>query len=278
MSVIVGIICRSGIVVASESQTTFTSPQSDSIQRLDTQKISVIEFQSDVVLIAEAGESDLSSRAVEIFGDLAKGKAIEDYRTVADLARESVVKLREEFRTGLGFTVAEFQDYILSNGKDFCLMIAHYHDKKPYIFTIRLSSPIAVKNNHSFLSTGVRGEIANYILSQFNINHSTPFQHGIIAAIYAVEEIKKLDPHCNGKTRLAVISASHVIAENPDFKTQADWARMMLKDDMAEYVEAIASVGARTKAEWAEKMNLILAHGNKAILAKSKKNFPGNSN
>src|SRR6266567_6612872 len=84
VTIIVGIICENGIVVASDSQTTHGN------SRLHCNKVSCLEFIGGKAIVAQSGASDLSSRAVQILTEKAKQSRIADDRSVARLAEESV--------------------------------------------------------------------------------------------------------------------------------------------------------------------------------------------
>ncbi len=184
VTIIIGIICKDCIVLASDSQTTYSSSVG-AIQRLDTTKITPIEFANDTLaLVAQSGETTLSGRAVEIMTDMAKGKSISDYRTVADIAQKAVRQVKEELKEqNLGCGMEALHEYISKESLHFELMIAHYHDEKPYIFTIDFALGIAAKKPHYFTAIGCGSGIATYILSWFNIGPTMVFTHAITAAL-----------------------------------------------------------------------------------------------
>ena len=271
VTIIIGIICKQTIVVASDSQTTFSS-STGAIQRLDTPKISTLEFNNAQALVAQSGDVTLSSRAVEILTDMIKGKSISDYRTVADMAQDAIRKVKEELRVqNLDCTMEQLHEYIRQNELHFELMIAHYHDGKPYIFTIDFDIGIAAKSSHSFIAIGCGSGIATYILSWFNIGQTMNFSHAMIAALYAIEEVKKVDPYCGGKTRLAML-ASGGIKMADGSKTPSETLQMMLESDYEDsYIHALEKINKKAKSEWAAKMNEVILEGNKLMLEASNK-------
>jgi 20S proteasome alpha/beta subunit len=224
VTIIIGIICDNVIVMASDSQTTYNS-STGAIQRLDTPKISTLEFSNGEALVAQSGDVTLSSRAVEILTDMAKGQAITDYRTVADMAQKAVRKVKEELREqNLDCNAEQLHEYIRQNELHFSLMIAHFHDKKPYIYTIDFAIGIASKTSHLFSAIGCGSGIATYILTWFNFGLKTRFTHAMLAAIYAIEEVKKVDPYCGGKVKVGMIASGGIkLAQGPDGpKTSAE--------------------------------------------------------
>ena len=271
MSLIVGIVCESGIVLAAESQTTYTSPQGDAIQRLDTQKINVVEFGGEAVLIAETGETTYSGRAVEFFNELSKGKTISDYRDAAEIAQQAVRKTRETVKENLGIkSESEFKDHIFNHNLNFALMIAHYHESKPYIFTIRFSEGIANKRNDSFLTLGVRGDVAHYILSRCGLGGKSPFHRALLSAIYTVEEIKKMDPSCGGKVKVAIIAPVMDIS-NSGLTSKAEMARGILNSNMDHYIDSANRIDTISREQFLNALDMALIEANVKVNASSKK-------
>ncbi len=268
VTIVVGIICEDAIVLASDSQTTY-SPISGASQRLDTPKISTLELFNDVIaLVAQAGNATLSGRAVEILTDLAKGKEIKDYRALADMAQESVRKVKQELREqNLGCSMEELHEHIQKNELNFELMIAHYHDSKPYIFTLNFAVGIASKSPHPFLAIGCGSAVATYILGWFKLGSKTPFQHAQLAAIYAIEEVKKVDPYCGGKTRVAIIAPKMT---PPNGKSLPEIYKIALRAEHNEYVEALEKIDTKAKAEWASRMDTVLFEVNEIMLQRAK--------
>src|SRR5437899_2658336 len=129
VTLIVGIICKDGIVIGSDSQTTYgTSKQ------CDTRKVSVVEFQNAKALVAESGSAEIGSRAIEILKELAKDQPLADYRTVADLAQRAMRQIKDELRVqNCDCTMEELRDFLLRNDIGCELMLAHYFEGKPYI-------------------------------------------------------------------------------------------------------------------------------------------------
>jgi 20S proteasome alpha/beta subunit len=262
VTIIIGIICDGCIVLASDSQTTYSSSVG-AVQRLDTPKISTLEFSNGAALVAQSGDTTMSGRAVEILSDLAKGQAISDYRTVADLAQKATRQLKEELRSqNLDCNMDSLREYIRNNGLDFELMIAHYHDKKPQIFTIDFAVGIAAKKVHNFTAIGCGGAIAAYILSWFNISNCTPMASAVMMAIYTIEEVKKVDPYCGGRPRVAIIPSAGFASTVPEhWNTPAKALNVMLESDPWQYVEAVAIIDKKAKAEWSAKMAHVLLEG-----------------
>jgi len=263
VTIIIGIICKEAIVVASDSQTTYSS-SFGAAQRLDTAKITPVEFLNNAfALVAQSGDATLSGRAVEILMDMAKGQSISDYRTVADIAQRAVRQVKEELREqNLGCSMEDLHAYISKEQLHFELMIAHFHDKKPYIFTIDFAVGIAAKKPHNYTAIGCGSGIASYILSWFNIGPETVWLHAILAALYAIEEVKKVDPDCGGKARVAIITPSTEIKTSNPAMTYSRVLNAFLNSDNDVYVNALAEIDQKAKSEWGKRMNEVLSTAN----------------
>src|SRR5438477_1615303 len=93
MTIIVGLVCKDCIVMASDSQTT-----DGFSKRCDTEKISTVQFVNSQVLVAASGMSSLSNQAVAVFQKLAKGKTIEADKAddqVVEIARTALFEVRK---------------------------------------------------------------------------------------------------------------------------------------------------------------------------------------
>jgi 20S proteasome alpha/beta subunit len=263
VTIIIGIISKNAIVVASDSQTTYSS-SFGAAQRLDTAKITPIEFSNAFALVAQSGDATLSGRAVEILADMAKGKSVSDYRTVADIAQKAVRQVKEELREqNLGCSMEDLHEYISKESLHFELMIAHYHDEKPYIFTIDFAVGIASKKPHNYTAIGCGSGIASYILSWFDIT-SMEWLHAGLAAIYTIEEVKKVDPYCGGKPKMAFLTPKYQTNISGDW-TYSRLLKGMLNADNDVYVSALAEIDKKAKSEWGKRMNEVLLKANETF-------------
>lgn len=215
MTIVIGIKCASGIVVACDSRTTDPT----GLVRDNANKIHVITFQdTNTAIVAEAGNEALSSRTVEMISTIAKERRIIDYRTMASCAEESVAQLKHQIREQYRGTSEELQRHFESYA--FELMIAYYHEGRPYLFTLDFVQGLAIKRDRLHHSIGCGSMLADFLLDGIDVvNFGTG--EGMWTAVYAVEEVKKFDPRCGGKTRSAVIkyenglSVSFISADAP---------------------------------------------------------------
>lgn len=202
VTIIVGLICEDAIVLASDSRTTNT----DGTIRDDAEKLTIITFaDGKQALVAQAGNADLSLRAVEILSKTAKNKTLTDYRSVASLAQDAIAELKHELMHqyhGFGFSLEEFAQYL--EKYSFELMIAHYHDGDPYIFTLDFGLGSANRARPPFVAIGCSHTLATFLLSWMDVSK---MRSGVAftAAIYTIREVKKIDARCGGPVQVRTI-------------------------------------------------------------------------
>jgi len=93
MTLILGLICRDHIVLASERQTTYGSSK-----RFEADKILKIRFSNHrEVLIAQAGDSATSSRLIEIMEWEAHKISVTNARDISALASSNSAQTRSNF-------------------------------------------------------------------------------------------------------------------------------------------------------------------------------------
>jgi 20S proteasome alpha/beta subunit len=201
VTIIVGIISETEIVLASDSQTTYGTAK-----RSDVEKISVVEFSNATALVAESGAAQLSGKVVEILQEKAKGKELTDYRMVAELTQESLREVRNslvKLNEGCNFSEDKWERYFRDENP-VELMVAHYFGDKPYIYTVDLFTCTANKAKLHYEAIGCGSNLGGYLLSEL----SYPKMDSELAtaiAVHVVESVKKHDAYCGGATKVAIL-------------------------------------------------------------------------
>jgi len=201
MTLLIGIICTDGIVVASDSQTTDEWGQ----KRDDSQKVSVLELADGTSgLIALAGEAGFSAQAVERMERNATMKRFTDYRAIPDLAVQSLAEMRQfqarSFRLGsreLNRLFSENRFWILS---------ASYWKTKPYLFVFSSETQSATwQRNKLYASVGNSSATADYVLRKFDFQQMDALT-GTLAAIFAINEVIGVDSTCGPPIRVGIVT------------------------------------------------------------------------
>jgi 20S proteasome alpha/beta subunit len=242
MTIIVGLICKDAIVVASDGQNT-----NGLLKRLDAKKISFIRGADGYALVAESGSSELSQRAVEILKSKATGKPITDYRTLADLAEEAVKEVRAVMISNYAsthFSIEEFQRYLRDNWA-FSLMLAYYCDNKPYIFTIDNIGQFANKCSQHYSAMGCGGDLGMYLLSEFAAPQQG-YATGLTTSVYVVEKVKQNINGCDGMVQIGMIYPTKTIKsfQGSKLKIVAAW---IPQENIQKFSKGLASVEEVTK-------------------------------
>jgi 20S proteasome alpha/beta subunit len=242
MTIIVGIICKDAIVLASDSQTSSTSSTS---KRPDAKKFAIVEFVNARALVAQAGNVATSSRAIEVLRGLAKGQELTDYGAIADMARKAMRQVKDELRfQQCDCSMEELRDFICRNEIECQLMIAYYFEGKPYIYTVDLVLGIPTKINSHYAAIGCGRNLGEFLLSEYS-SREMDSQLASAVAVYTVETVKKHDAFCGGPTRIALI-APKVTEDAPYFGEEI--ARFQ-EDDVTSFAKDIAEIDAVAKQE-----------------------------
>jgi hypothetical protein len=201
MALIVGIVCRDGIVLASETQKTLGDYRIP-----NTTKIHKVEFQNGKALIAESGASDWSNIALEKILKRAKTTTIVADDTIANLVSSVVREVRND-HTSLhpNATPEQWRDYFLSEENRYNLMVAYYFGMKPFIFNVEPAKcvPVPLIGSH-YSTSGIGGELGLFLLREHS-QKDMEFWFGAVIATYVIETVKENFEWCGGKTHVGVI-------------------------------------------------------------------------
>jgi len=203
VTVIVGIVCECAIVLASDSQTTF----SDDSKRCDSEKIRLIKFKDsdDKVLVAQSGTVETSSRIIDVVARLAAERKLESEETVIKTIQDAMRKVRDELRfQHFDCSAEELKKIILEEGLNCALMAAHFFDSKPFIHTFGFSAGTTTSAKSFYESTGCGSALANYLLSEL-CSPEMDSRLGQAIAVYVVDKAIKHVAYCDEPIRLATI-------------------------------------------------------------------------
>jgi 20S proteasome alpha/beta subunit len=259
VTIVSSLVCKNAILMASDSRTT----NEDGTVRDDTTKIHIITMADDFTkfVVGQSGHDDLGARAIEILANMARTSSMNDYRAVADLAAKAVSALKDEIWSQFRGTPEELQKHFENHNFD--LMLAHYYQDgngttRPLIFTLRFSLGTARLQNKNFVSIGCGSPIADFILDGFNVSELN-FSAAMATAIYVVEQVKKFDPRCGGRTQIA--SAEKFFEDKASIYS-ATLIDGKLVDD---YSQAVVEIGAEFRTSQIRMMSDITTKVQKFI-------------
>lgn len=161
VTLIIGIVCRDGIVIAGDSQTTWGTGK-----HWDAQKITDLEYPQGHAIAAESGATITSSNILEELQKLVKDKTCLEKHSLPDLAKLAVKKVRDGLRfQNFDCSSEELEKFIERNEMKSVLMFAHYEEDKPRIDTIDLMTGTPRKAKSFFEVVGSGSDLAHYLLS-----------------------------------------------------------------------------------------------------------------
>ena len=160
MTLIVGIVCKDGIVIAGDSQTSWESAKS-----WDANKITALKFPKGDAIVAEAGATITSGSILEEFQKSLRNEKLTEQYSLPELAKIAVRKVRDALRfQNFECSSEELQAAIERHGLDSTLMFAHYEGGVPQLNTINLTIGITQRSKQLFEVVGSGREVEGCIL------------------------------------------------------------------------------------------------------------------
>jgi 20S proteasome alpha/beta subunit len=211
VTIIVAVVCKDGIVMVSDSQTT-----RDNYRDLRTEKLHEIKFANGSALFGMAGCHEYGLAMTETLQKEAENTEILTGDTVARVFELSARKLRDRIMHNLNCTdMKQFQEQ--SERADF--LIGHYFENKFLVHTVTLSMGVTIDDHKSVRAIGAASSMAFFLFNELTDRDlmREPMKRDVamIFAIYAVNEIKKCDANCGGPTNAGFVTAGFL-----DLQTQ----------------------------------------------------------
>jgi 20S proteasome alpha/beta subunit len=186
MTILLGIMCPSGIIYAADSMMT----HQDGSKSFED-KISVIQCSENMVFIAQAGCGLFTHRIAVKMARNGKGLKISKAQNVIGLAEGSMREFKNDLKD-------DDQKAILQN-EGAILMVGFYANKIFQIFTIDAQSVMAMPARSHSVSAGHGLTLANYLLSEVATEQSD-LETALATAIYVVKKVKDYNSTCGGDT------------------------------------------------------------------------------
>jgi 20S proteasome alpha/beta subunit len=200
VTILIGLKSNDSIILVADSRTT----EDTGLVRDNAQKIFVVTFNDgNSVLVGCAGNDMLSKRVLECLQHKAPTRPLDDYRAAADLVQECVSEVKGVMRGQFHGTSEELQRHFADYS--FELMIAHYWQGKPQIFTLLFEQGIAVSQEKLYLALGCAAPLADYLIRPLDMRQYRE-DHMLWTGLFAVETIKDVDPRCGGPTQSGVVN------------------------------------------------------------------------
>jgi 20S proteasome alpha/beta subunit len=203
VTILAGMICKHAIVVGADSRLTDLSDGSTE----DVDKINVVDFGDNHVLVAEGGVPSVTNRIVGTMREKATDVRISKWQDVTQIMEESIRDVKsklDEEQKQLG------RDYPSS------LLIAFYANNRPYLFTCNnvFGIGIAEVAKRHFAAVGVGKSLADYLLSEF-VDVDAKDELRLMALIYTILKVKDSNGLCGGPTRIKTLQLHYVGLDSP---------------------------------------------------------------
>jgi len=261
MTLIVGIICADGIVMGSDTQTTYSAYGT---KLLDQNKFSIVRFRDSAVLVGESGSVNLANRTIQIFEK--KAKEINSQNSddvVAQTLKEAIRETRNErmsIETAGAYSLEGWQKFFMENGMS--LMVAYYFKETPLIYKVSIDDCIPIKCPTHFSCAGCGESFGAYLLNEFS---SPGMDSAIVStlAVKAIDESTKYVDGCGLPIKLAWLKAPK--AQPKDFLVMPympmmfeDYICIFPSERVEEIVQMIRRTDISTKADRVKEFETIL--------------------
>ncbi|MHB8523901.1 MAG: Ntn hydrolase family protein [Limisphaerales bacterium] len=266
MTLLAGIICKDGVVMAADSQTTIGSRK-----QTGTEKITVVNCGGNPVLIAVAGSVVPSSRAVTIFQSKTARMTVTNEESIANAVTESVREVRkDQMDLGTnGWTSLDAQSFFEKEINYFELLFAYYFKGEPFLYSVNALWCLPVKATKFFEVCGTGSDLASYILGEEAMS-GMEIDLACAMAIYTVGKVNKHNLYCSGDMRVGVLTPfprnlfpstdplfpSAWIWQSEDVTEVAEIIRGLDKDNQEDRRKELSrSLNARTQTKISEMLN-----------------------
>ena len=240
MTIIVGIACKDGLIMASDSQG--MSNRGVDVKRMDCTKIEILSENGLKAIIGCAGEVPYINKTIDLIKLKIEEFKVRTCNELIDSSEDSIDEITKKYgvdrlrkigliekRGQLGSFHSERPDPTL----DIIIMIGCIEDEKP-ILHIVLPEGIAEKEEN-FCSIGSGSAYAEYILSNLFYDDMT-LKEGVILATHVVEEVKKIDPNVGGDVQIITIN------KNGEIETHTKEKCKKLCDDISNNNDVLSKV------------------------------------
>ncbi len=239
VTIIIGVICKDAIVVASDSQTT-----EGTAKRMDAEKIRAIPFENTTGILATSGNVALSYRVAEITKSKCVKGPLSDVWQFAENAEAALKEVRTALLEPYAGRPAEELDK-LCREYEFSLLLADFHGTEPGLFTIDFPPGVAVKHKR-YAAVGCGANIAEFLLKWFDFS-KMQLTEAVLTAAFIVGEVKDADSMCGGPTHLRWIKKgkNKVIRFTPEIMSQIE--------------TRVKEASSKYKTQWGKSVSDIIA-------------------
>jgi 20S proteasome alpha/beta subunit len=207
MTLILGVICNDGIVMACDSQAT----TGDS-KFTDATKLHPIQFGKITVLVAEAGRRSYTARYIRILKAIARGSNPEKEQDIADIIQSAMNEFYQSLRRIHGYNSDALAKFLIKQGIDCVLLFGFQIGWKSSLVTMDIHDPICRFADSHFQAHGTGALLGEYLLKEYT-NSQLSRQLVLAMAVQIAGVAKQNDIFCGGNTVVGIIQSPHITDE-----------------------------------------------------------------
>jgi len=243
MTVIVGLICKDGLVIGADTQ---ESDEEEGMKRLDVKKIydtDEFDFEDIEIVVAGTGLSAHIARAAEIINELGFAPRLTTPRSVADVAEDALGRMKSRYNE----PDSDMELQLLVG--TYCKVKLTGDDAPPQLGLYNIVPPseeekIGVAERViDYATIGSGGLFARYLLNRLHDEtHPTTaltLDAAIREVVYVISEAIKVDLWCGGEIQIAYL-------KNDGYR---DWVSSdAIKETLVELNKADSGIKRRQQA------------------------------
>lgn len=209
MTIGIGLICKDGVVLASDSKTEYEGGDGESRRkRFDLDKISLFECGGMKCAIARSGMTILSGNALRLINEAVATNPPNNVSDLLEVVRKAVNQTRRGFLESNPMMV-----YADPTGR-FELILAVLHGERPLLYVFPSHTNwYQQENSTAYIGSGRL--LADHLLSGVKWSDYRA-DKAIYAAVYATEIAKLKDSECEGQTLVVFISKNNHTLSDQD--------------------------------------------------------------
>lgn len=238
MTLILGVVCNDGIVMACDSQIT-----ADNSKRTNATKLHPIRFGQIPVLVAEAGRRTHTSRYIQILKESAKGSNPKNEQEIAAVIQSAMDRFLDELRSTHGCASTALVKLLIKQGIDCVLLFGFQIGWKSSLAVMNIHDPVCRFVDSHFEAQGSGALLGDYLLKEHTTS-KTPRHLVVATAVHIASVVKQYDIYCSGDTVIGVIQTPDSFDET---KTTLPRVHFIPQKNVEEYARLMASVESKTR-------------------------------
>ncbi|HVP90004.1 MAG TPA: hypothetical protein VMS75_02185 [Terriglobales bacterium] len=216
MTIVVGIICKNGVVMASDSQA--ESFRGVKVKRVDYHKIVTFPATEDLyIAVSGAGVGTFISKATDKLKEKYESTKIATCDELANTSEGIMVSLSKRYvvdkMEALGLPPS--QDIKNELELNFILLVGCTNKSGEELGLYTVHPDGIAERGEKFSTIGSGSAYAEYLLTKM-YKDGLSTEQGKQLAVFVIEEVKRIDPGCGGPTQVVVLDKDGIHKLTPE--------------------------------------------------------------